>query len=87
MANYKSAVQPIVLLGCFTNCLYHTYHDKKQLTMICTFCLCMHCCCFIQGERKAFKTTPAENIYANLSEVRADGHACSLSFLLDEEQN
>ena len=25
---------------------------------------------FTQGERKAFKTTPAENIYASLSEVR-----------------
>ena len=32
--------------------------------------LCMHCCCFTQGERKAFRTTPAENIYASLSEVR-----------------
>ena len=25
---------------------------------------------YTQGERKAFKTTPAENIYASLSEVR-----------------
>ena len=39
-----------------------------------------------QGERKAFKTTAAENIYATLSEVRADGHIL-LHYLLKEERN
>ena len=46
--------------------------------------LCVHCCCcFTQGERKAIKTTPAENIYATLSEVRADGYV--LHYLLKGE--
>ena len=42
--------------------------------------LYMHCY-FTQGDRKAFKTTPAENIYATLSEVREDGHILLHSFL------
>ena len=44
----------------------------------------MHCYCFTQSDRRALETTPAENIYATLSEV---GAVIFHRFLDGEEQN
>ena len=75
----EATVQPIVvlLLGCFTNCLYHTYAD---LYLICASIVFVS-----QGERKAFKATAAENIYATLSEVRAVVTSSFITFLKESE--
>ena len=77
IANHKSTVKPIVLLFLEARLLYKLHVYTTQFTYL--FCAC---CCFTQGERKAFRTTPAENVYASLSEVKEVIMSLSISFVM-----